>query len=539
MTIDRRSFLTATGATAAVAAAGPLTGLGPTPAAYAASRTPVRRLERRAVIIGSGFGGGVAALRLAQAGVENLVLERGRWWRPAPNADTFPTPRTMDERALWKGSDLTQPFADRIYGDFTSATLNPYLGLIDAHVGTGMTALCAAGVGGGSLIYQGMSLQPNRRTFEEVFPRGIDYTEMNRRHYRRAGRVLHIQTAPDELIATPNYTTPRLFKKRAEEAGYRVEKTPMPIDWRFSLAELRGEMKPAYTTGDTALGVNNGGKFGVDRTYIAQAMRTGRTTVWAQHEVVDIEQDRRGRYVVHVHKTDRRGRVLARKIIRTRTLIMGAGSMGTTKMLTRAKALGAIRGLPDEIGEGWGTNGDRIYVWPGLTTEFGPFQGGPVIYDSKQWDDPKTANTVIQASIPPLPSGLRPGPATVLVGFGVSPDRGRFVYDPVGDEARLLWNPAGDLRSFAAINERVLRIARGPVIDTNLALNTTWHGLGGAVMGEACDLEGRVHGKRGLYVLDGALIPGSTAACNPSLTIAAIAERAMQRIARRDVGRII
>ena len=54
-------------------------------------------------------------------------------------------------------------------------------------------------------------------------------------------------------------------------------------------------------------------------------------------------------------------------------------------------------------------------------------------------------------------------------------------------------------------------------------------------MGTVCDLEGRVHGQRGLYVLDGALIPGTTAACNPSMTIAAIAERAMDHIVADDV----
>jgi cholesterol oxidase len=54
-----------------------------------------------------------------------------------------------------------------------------------------------------------------------------------------------------------------------------------------------------------------------------------------------------------------------------------------------------------------------------------------------------------------------------------------------------------------------------------------------------CDLDGRVHGQRGLYVLDGALMPGTTAACNPSMTIAAIAERALDNLVRHDVGSLI
>ena len=58
-------------------------------------------------------------------------------------------------------------------------------------------------------------------------------------------------------------------------------------------------------------------------------------------------------------------------------------------------------------------------------------------------------------------------------------------------------------------------------------------------MGAVCDLEGRVKGQPGLYVLDGALIPGSTAACNPSMTIAAVAERAMDSIVANDVGTLL
>ena len=71
------------------------------------------------------------------------------------------------------------------------------------------------------------------------------------------------------------------------------------------------------------------------------------------------------------------------------------------------------------------------------------------------------------------------------------------------------------------------------------AVQSTWHPLGGANMGPVCDLDGRVHGQRGLYVLDGALMPGTTAACNPSMTIAALAERALDNIVAGDVGTVV
>ncbi|WP_421121635.1 GMC oxidoreductase [Aquihabitans daechungensis] len=66
----------------------------------------------------------------------------------------------------------------------------------------------------------------------------------------------------------------------------------------------------------------------------------------------------------------------------------------------------------------------------------------------------------------------------------------------------------------------------------------TFHPLGGAVIGKVCDGYGRVLGQSGLYVNDGALIPGSTACANPSLTIAALAERNIRQILRKDLGTI-
>ena len=54
-------------------------------------------------------------------------------------------------------------------------------------------------------------------------------------------------------------------------------------------------------------------------------------------------------------------------------------------------------------------------------------------------------------------------------------------------------------------------------------------------MGSVCDSYGRVNGKKGLYVLDGSLIPGSSTYMNPALTIAAIAERAMQTILQENI----
>jgi cholesterol oxidase len=526
--MTRRALLAGTaGATAAGL-------LGSRPAS---ARVRLSKEEHHAVVIGSGFGGGVAALRLARAGVPVTVLERGRRWPTGPNAETFPHVRALDKRALWYG---TAPDAVRPLQTLVGAPLDfgPYVGLLEPVLGDTIMVVCPAGVGGGSLVYQGMTLQPSEAVFNTWLPEQLDYRRMARIHYPAVARMLGAATAPDALINSPNYGAARVFADRARRAGYQPEKIPMPIDWNYALAELRGEMKPSYTNGDCALGVNNGGKNSVDVTYLQQAERTGKVSLATHHNVTSVARARDGRWQVHVDRTDDTGRVLEQKVLTTRALIMAAGSLGTSRMLVRARATGAIPDLPDGIGTQWGTNGDRIYAWTGLDEDFGADQGGPVVLGTKQWQDPTSANTVIQASLPPMGPNTR---TTMLVGFGVSPDRGHFTYHSGTDSVSLHWPENGDTASHRGIHRRVTAISRGlgGLTDTNTLVNSTWHPLGGAPMGPVCDLDGRVHDQPGLYVLDGSLIPGTTGACNPSMTIAAVAERAMDAITAQDVGAVI
>ncbi|WP_459077166.1 GMC oxidoreductase [Nocardia callitridis] len=527
--LSRRGLLTAA---ALGAAAVPL--VSNTPPAQARATTerargaiPLTRQDHRVIVIGSGFGGGVTALRLAQAGVPVLVLERGTRWPTGPNAETFPHPSSPDKRMLWHRS-VPQVFGKPV-------GFEPYAGLLETVLGENMTAICAAGVGGGSLVYQGMTLQPSEAVFNTVLPEQLDYSTMDSVYYPRVARMLGAATAPDELINSPSYLPARVFARNVQAAGYPLQKIPMPIDWSFAMRELDGEMKKSYTNGDCALGVNNGGKHSVDVTYIDRAEATGLASVSTLHEVTDVATTKDGRWQVSVDRTDLAGAVVEQKILTADAVVMAAGTMNTTKLLLRSAANGHIPDLPDGLGSAWGNNGDRIYTWTSLRDDFGAEQGGPVVYGSEEWDDPDTANTVIQASIPPAGADVR---TTMLVGFGVTRGRGRMTYDAASDGAKLYWPEDADNDLQPRIAERVHTIA-GPasqVTDTNAIAPSTWHPLGGAPMGSVCDLNGRVHGKQGLYVLDGALIPGNTGACNPSMTIAAVAERAIDRIIAEDVG---
>jgi cholesterol oxidase len=128
-----------------------------------------------------------------------------------------------------------------------------------------------------------------------------------------------------------------------------------------------------------------------------------------------------------------------------------------------------------------------------------------------------------------------------VVGFGIVPAVGTWAYDSSTDDAKLTWPVGADVALQTLIAGHMAALATaggGAIIDTNIAGQSTWHSLGGVPMGSAVDLYGRMLGHRGLYVLDGARIPGSTGACNPSMTIAALAEHSMARIVSQDVGTV-
>src|SRR5690625_1149766 len=198
--ISRRGFLGTVAAAGIAALAGgvqpaaaaqPDGSAGPDPAGPRPGRIPHEVQDHRCLVVGSGFGGGIAALRLAQAGVPVVVVERGRRWPTGPDSTTFPSATTPDERALWFRS------APEVFG--RPVDLPRYTGLLEASVGESMTSVCATGVGGGSLIYQGMALQPTEEIFHDWFPTAIDWREMDREYYPRVSRMLRLAEAPDEL----------------------------------------------------------------------------------------------------------------------------------------------------------------------------------------------------------------------------------------------------------------------------------------------------------------------------------------------------
>lgn len=227
------------------------------------------------------------------------------------------------------------------------------------------------------------------------------------------------------------------------------------------------------------------------------------------------------------------GDVLATRTLTCDRLFLGAGSIGTSELLVRAQATGALPNLNEHIGDGWGTNGDVVLA-RGASAVAGQGQGVPSA--SRIFDESGVPLTLESWYIPGIP--FETG-ALASLGMVLDPTRTRFGYDRASNRVGLSWsvkNRDDTVAAARAVDRRIAERADALVEYSALGYDAnalfTAHPLGGAVLGRATDGHGRVHGHPGLYVMDGAAIPGSTGTVNPSLTIAALAERNIEAIVR-------
>lgn len=554
--VSRRGFLTGS-----LLGAATLGAAGTATAAPQLLRRDVTESTARAVVIGSGLGGSIAAARLAEAGVRTLVLERGRRW-PTPAADTFPPFLKPDRRSSW----LTPA---PVFPGQPPTLYKPYTGLFEKVTGRGMSVLCGAGVGGSTLVYAGVWIKPEAAVFSAALP-GLDHDELAAEHYPRAARRVGVAPIPDDVLAHPNYVGTRLFQEQARRIGMTAELLPNATDWDVVRAELAGRATPSMSVGEYFSGVNSGARLSSDRNYLADAERSGLVTVAPLHRVVDLHALAGGRYRIDVERIDTDGTVQERLAITTDAVFLAAGSTGTSRLLVRARETGTLPDLTPDAGRYWGNNGDRICLRAGVPEPTGAPQGGPLATGIRPaTDDPAEAVT-LSFGPAPLPFDAR---VMSLPGFGACDPAGEFRFDPATGDATLHWPTDGDAdaqrtvrnlqqrliapdnpvgaglgrtvadvagRLPAGVSGLVARTADAPggVIDLGTLDPLTWHPLGGAVVGKVTDDRGRVDGHPGLYVLDGALVPGSTGSANPSWTIAAIVERCLDGIVTADAGSV-
>ncbi|CAM2764907.1 GMC oxidoreductase [Skermania piniformis] len=530
--MDRRRFLAfASGVSAAALAAGSRTAPARAEGAWAGMfRSWVPEIfeplpdppeHSRALVIGSGFGGAVAALRLARAGVPTTVLERGSRWPNDPWREIFTGDDLPDGRGFWHRTSFTG--VTKIPMQFED-----FGGVLDCTSYPNLDVWRAAAVGGGSVIFTGAMPEPPRHLFESVFGGLVGYDEMVRTYYPRVRAELRLSTMPPDIYGSTPFAHSRAWDDQARKAGY--EPTPVESIFRWDVLrdELAGRSRPSATAARSNLGNSNGAKFDLNQNYLAQAQASGNATVYPGHQVDSIGHDG-SRFVVELRKLDPTGAVTARRTLTADRLLLAAGSVGSTELLVRAKAAGSLPHLNEHVGQGWGTNGDVVLA-RGMSALAGTGQGVPCA--SMIHDESGPPTTLESWYIPGIP--IETG-ALASLGMVLDPTRGSFHAGPDG-KVTLNWPADGNARALAAaraVNHKIAAAANALVeydaIGYAANANFTAHPLGGAVLGAATDGYGRVHGHPGLYVVDGAMIPGSTATVNPSMTIAALAERAMDQ----------
>ncbi|MGW9159345.1 GMC oxidoreductase [Microbacterium sp. NPDC055665] len=487
------------------------------PPAAAPAHTP-------ALVIGSGFGAAVAALRLGEAGVRTGMLERGLPWPRDPRRAIFSGDAVPDGRAFWHRRKFT--------GVSGVPAITPkFGGVLDATDYDHIQVWRGAAVGGGSVVFTGVLLEPEERFFRAVFDETVDFGEMHEIYYPRARAMLNASPMPDDVYQSKPFGHSRVWDEQARAAGYEPHQIDSIFDWDVVRAELKGKSRASAIVGESNHGNANAAKYDLTQNYLPRAMDTGHVSLHHGHVVDAIGREDSGRYWVDVRVIDPTGAVRQTRRLTCDRLFLGAGSIGTSELLVKAKAMNTLPHLSSTVGQGWGSNGDAALVRSCSLSE-GLTQASPSA--SRILDETDMPVTLENWYVPGLPLNIG---LIGSLGMALDSTRASFRYDPESERVILDWPSDGNDRAVAALRAVHDKIARAnrvrggvPGIAQDVNASFTAHPLGGAVLGETVDLHGQVHGYEGLYVIDGAAIPGSTGTVNPSLTIVALAERAMDAI---------
>jgi cholesterol oxidase len=528
------------------------------------------------LVIGSGFGGSVTALRLTEKGYRVGVLETGR--------------RFADEdfvKTSWQVRDYLWAPELGCYGIQRIHRLNDVI------------VLAGAGVGGGSLVYANTLYVPAEAYFNDPHWAHItDWADELGPHYDQAQRMLGVVTNPTMTAAD------QAFKAVADEmgVGHTFKRTPVGVYFgtpgQADPDPFFGGVGPARTgcieCGECMTGCRHNAKNTLVKNYLGLAEQAG-AVVHPMTTVTTVRPLADGRWAVDTRPTASLAAAAAGKVRSAaarrkgeqpepgRTfvadqVVLSAGTWGTQSLLHRMRADGILPDLSPKLGQLTRTNSESLV---GVVTKEPPghpdFTHGVAI-TSSFFPDPNThiepvrygkgsnamflLGTVMSDGAEGVPRwkqwvrAARENPTDVLQSMWVKGASERGIIALVMQNVNNSITVAGErtrsgrfrLRSrqgegepnpswIPVANDAMRRLARilkgrpmgnwGEVIDAPM----TAHFIGGAVIGLTPD-DGvidpfhRVHGYAGLHVVDGSTITANPGV-NPSLTITAMAERAM------------
>ncbi|MFE0028272.1 GMC oxidoreductase [Amycolatopsis sp. NPDC059021] len=489
-----------------------------------------------ALVIGTGYGGSVAALRLAQAGIDVAMVEMGMAWdTPGSDGKIFANTTTPDQRSFWLRTRTKQPLSNFL-GFPLDKDVPRYTGILDAEEFGGIIVYQGRGVGGGSLVNGGMAVTPKRENFGAILP-SVNANEMYDVYYPRANEGLGVGTVrPAWFDTTDCYQYARVGRKQAQRSGFPFVFVPDVYDWDYMEREAAGAVPKSALAGEILYG-NNYGKKSLQKTYLPRIAATGRVSISPLHRVTSVAPAPGGGYTVAIEQLTTDGTVSTTKTVTADKVFFAAGSVGTSKLLVKLKATGVLPNLNGEVGKTWGDNGNVMcgranHLWDPT----GSLQASIPCGGIDNW-----AAGGAFAEVAPLPTGIETW-ASFYLSITKNPNRAQFSWNPSTQRVDLNWQTAWKQPSIDMAKSIFDKInaTEGTIYRTDLfgaykiwGDHLTYHPLGGAVLNKATDNYGRLAGYPGLYVIDGALIPGNTSV-NPFVTITALAERNIEKIVATD-----
>jgi cholesterol oxidase len=527
------------------------------------------------IVVGSGFGGSVTALRLTEKGYRVAVVEAGRRFddpdgEPGERHRELPKTSWRSRKYLW-APGLGMTGIQRIH-------------LLRGEKGSRVLILAGAGVGGGSLVYANTLYEPPEPFFEDPQWRHItDWRAELGPFYDQARRMLGVRTNP---TVTP---ADAAVKRVAERMGRGETFHLTPVGVLFGEAGERvedpyfggaGPRRVACTEcGSCMTGCRVGAKNMLTENYLYLAEHAG-ADVLAMTTVTSVRPRAEGGYTVETRRTGRRARRL-RHTLTAEHVVFAAGTYGTQRLLHRMRTTGALPHLSERLGVRTRTNSEAILgverfgrkgedhsrgvaitssFHPDEHTHIEPTRYGPgsnamgalrsLLVDGGG-RTPRWVRFLGQAAARPqdlvrLPN-LRDWSRRTIValvmqtldnsitvvpsasGRGMRARRGHGEPSPT-------WIPQAH-RAVRMLAEEMGGMAGGTWLDL-FNIPTTAHFIGGCTIGSSpaegvIDPYHRVYGHPGLHIVDGSAVSANLGV-NPSLTITAQAERAMAFWPNRD-----
>lgn len=509
------------------------------------------------VIIGSGFGGSVSALRLAEKGYTVLVLEKGKEWRAAD------FPRTSWNLRKW----LWLPFL-RFFGFFRISFFR--------HI----TILSGVGVGGGSLMYANTLPVPRREFFvAPTWAHLADWEEELKQHYQTARKMLGTDQNP--RLETGDLALQQVARDLNKE--HLFEPTSVAVffgepDKTVPDPYFGGkgpERSGCNFCGGCMVGCRFNAKNTLDKNYLHLARGLG-ARIQAESEVYDIKPldggDGRAGYRVLWRRST--GFLKKKGSVTCRGIVFAGGVLGTIPLLLKLKKT-SLPLLSGWVGKRIRTNNESLLGVTDYRREK-VFSDGVAIGSILHTDDHSHLEPVRY----PAGSGfwrilqapMAHSPRLLVRIIGVIKDilhhpwinlRTYFVDDWAKRTQILLFmqtidstlrftrglfglkssmeegdSPSAFIPEALDLAQRFSKITGGKttalLTETLAGIPTTAHILGGCVMGASAeqgviDRDNRVFGYENMYICDGSMISANPGV-NPSLTITALSERAMSKI---------